>query len=220
MPIARFWLYNIGIVGTDFHSKRFSVSQTWLSTDDDHGVAPSIFLFRSIGQQLRQCLGVYAPFDYTFLANAWSEEVFPHQRTIEKPFTYAQPGPVCLNVQAPEAALRLQRVGVTASGSTGVGHIRLPILNDSEFTDLPHRRHVDPSVLQPKVNANLETFAKVVTFGGRTYTNVVFNRRLFTWTPVDHFTVLPSVSRVWQRFRTYSYASRYLNDGKWTGPWF
>jgi hypothetical protein len=109
---------------------------------------------------------------------------------------------------------------LSASGSTGVGRICFPILTDTYYTDLPHRRHVDVSTLAPLIAANLELRPKSFTLFGTVYTNVIFNRRLMTYTPLHNYQLLENPVRVWQRWREYDVAHRQTNDQNWTGPFF
>ncbi len=220
MGILRVSLYRIGLVAVDHNGHRFMISETWVSDDADIPTPPTTTLFRPIGQRLRRIFGVGNGLDYTTMGNAWSEELYPHHRILEGPFGGPFVTTPVLNVNAPEAAVRLRRVGSTGSGTTPVGRMLVPMQDDRWFTDIPHRRHVDAASLQTLVDANLNTQPLVQTIGGHTYTCCIWHRSTQTYTPVDHYEVSDKVSRVWKRWRTYDYAHRTLPDAAWHGPFF
>jgi hypothetical protein len=72
-------------------------------------------------------------------------------------------------------------------------------MDDGTFTDIPHRRHVDLATYAPALAAVMGTDPMTVTSSGRTYHNVVFNRRTFLWEAVASYRLERSTCRVWQR---------------------
>lgn len=119
-------------------------------------------------------------------------------------------GPV-LNTHAKEAAVRLQRVG--ADGS--LGRIFLPILDDTWFTDPPHRRHIDASHWNSLLPSGLGGGPFTWTHTSRTYHLAIVHRKDLSWTQVTSYNVLPSVCRIWNRWRPYNNALYHAEDTKW-----
>lgn len=122
-------------------------------------------------------------------------------------------GGATLNAAAPEAAVRLQRVG--ADGS--LGRMAWPITDDSWFTDRPHRRHVDVSHINSRFQFGLFAAPQSYSFVGGTITNVIIHRAAKTYSPVDHFEVLDNPIRIWARWRRINYAARHVESNRW-GP--
>jgi hypothetical protein len=211
------WIYRLGIAGSDQNSKRWMVSQTWATSTPPASSGPPVTIFRSVAQSMRRPFGNVAGLKYDGY-NAWSEEIYPKRRLIEAPSLFPSSLRESLNVQAEEASFRLQRVGLSVSGSKGIGRVCFPILTDTYYTDVPKRRHVDVATLAPLLASS--TFGNLFTFTafGITYTNVVFSRWSMELTPVDHFELQENPVRIWQRWRTYNYAGRHVADETWKGP--
>lgn len=106
-----------------------------------------------------------------------------------------------LNINAPEAAFRLQRVG--AGGGDPIGRVNLPILSDNFFLDPPHRRRVDAAALQTLMNSTRTLYPVSGTVAGATWTSCIFSRRTMTYTPCVAYRMMPSTTRIWQRWRHY-----------------
>lgn len=209
-----FWLYRCGIYTVDSNSHRAIISQTFVSTSDPggntvpllHGLAFAQNLWRPFGDGVNSAPHFWREF---------VEMLHPQRITIKgfvsTPLT-TQPG---LNPAAPEACVRLQRVGAAGTGSNLIGRLCIPVLDDTLFLDRPHRRHVDASFLQSKINANLGAQPSTLNFGFGDYSLCIFHRRTFTWNVLDHYRVLPSTVRIWQRAKVYPWAIRGGGDSNW-----
>lgn len=215
MPISTFWLYRTGrsLVDSNFH--RYIFGETWASTDPEGPLIDLTTVLGTRANQMATPFGVHAGLLYTNGASYW-ERIFPKRQVLSLINTTPRPFVTPLNAAAPEAAFRLQRVGAHVSGSRGIGRLCLPILTDTYYLDLPHRRHVDVATLAPFIAANIEVLPKSITYNGRTYTNCIFDRRDLSWTPLDHYNLLPNPVRIWQRWRTYDYVHRGTRDSTWS----
>jgi hypothetical protein len=215
MPIMRFWLFRLGLCKTDANGHRSLFGETWLSEDPltDETTQHSLLNFEA--GRLIGALGFDADYRYSGW-NVFVDEIFPRHRVITNLISTVASTGAPLNINAPEACFRLQRVGVDAAASKGIGRICLPILTDASFTDLPHRRQVDTATVSALVAANIEMHPKSRTVSGKTYSKVIFSRSDLTWTPLDHYNLLPNPVRLWQRWRTYDYAHRADADATYT----
>ncbi len=200
----------------DQNSHRCIWGETWLSEDPETSEADAKSVMDSAGGLLAFPFGLHTDLIYSGQP-FWSARLYPKPKVLRAlqtaPNIAFLPN---LNTAAPESCFRLQRVGLAASGSKFVGRLCVPILTDRYYTDVPQRRHVDVTTLRPWLAAALGTYPKTRVFGGRTYKNVVFSRAKLEWSPVDHYTLQESTVRVWQRWRTYDYATRGTGDATYT----
>jgi len=216
MPLP-FWLYRTGLYFLDGFAKRAMFGETWLSTDVEASVTDVNLEMNAANELLKHPFTSAAGMPAYAQYSKFVEIIYPRHKILTG-FNWSPMSGTILNPDAPEAAFRLQRVGALASGSSGVGRLCPPIHLDNWYTDVPQRRHVDLSVLAPKIAAGIETFPKVRTRSGRTYTNVVFNFRALTWTAVDHYNLITNPVRIWNRWRTYDYVHRHAKDNVYS-PW-
>jgi hypothetical protein len=196
--MSNFWLYRGGVNVLTIPPRHVVFSETWVTNDAPVSNVNTRIGMATCTNRLTAVFGGFTP-----EAPGWSGLFW--QQLWPKPGVHESPIPVqpfSLNLNAPEASFRLQRVG--SSGALGL--IRLPILSDSSYTDLPHRRRVNVAILAPLMAANLGAAPMSITSGGRTYTNVIFNRSTFTWDTVATYRLLPSTCRVWQRWRPFDIA--------------
>jgi len=207
--VTPFWLYRAGVDCRCFGPHRVLFSETWRTEDPPVSTVNTRAGLNLAAQRLHSIFGFTSNEPVWFSRSFW-EQLWPKPSVLENVMDVelAQ-----LNPAAPEACFRLQRVGA----SSALGLIRVPICSDLSFTDLPHRRHVDVATLAPLMAANLGSFPMSFASGGRTYTNVIFNRRDFTYEPVASYRLLESTCRVWQRWRLYDNA-RLNSDRSWPVP--
>jgi hypothetical protein len=211
-----FWLYRVGLYVVDSHSRRALFSETWLSEDPEIMDPAFGITLQLIAVLMRTPFGNHASLMYTNYLPFY-ERIYPQQALFTN-FTAATPaGSPPLNPNAPEAAFRLRRVG--ASGTSQIGRICYPILDDTFYTDLPHRRHVDVATLSTYLSAAADPlrFTRVPS-GGRVYKQVIFNRRQLTWTPVTHYELMSNPVRIWQRWRGYDIPDRVAQDVHYQPP--
>lgn len=202
-----FWIYRTGRAGIDKNRKRYLFSWTWVSTDPPHALD-------AIGTVLSN-LSDYLVFPFGFGAvpkygatHFFGDQVWPYPLRISGSTVLPFFGTVQLNAAAPEACFRLQRVG--AAG--GLGRILFPIPDDAWYTDLPHRRHINTAPLQALLDVYLTPFIGPYSGSGRTYRSCIFHRRTQSYELVTDHRLLENPVRVWQRWRTYDYVGRHLND--------
>lgn len=207
MP-SPFWLYRCGITARDNNDHRFISSYTWLTTDPHDASTNAALLFFAL-QLAAPFASLNSTLRYTPVQR-FAEEIWPQPRFLASSGT-PSPWPQGLNVNAPEACFRLQRVG--AAG--GLGRTLLPILSDDWYLDLPHRRRIDRNYLEPLLLAGLGTFPTSQTAGSRTYKQVIFHRKDFTWEQVTTYRLLDNPCRRWQRWRTYPPSPPRSDDATW-----
>lgn len=212
MPAITGSTWRFGVYGQESFQRRWLIAETWHCTDpapsfsESTGVAVGYIPFISAPFQARPFLAVGG--------RNLIQQLYPIMQYLV-PMDWSVNGVASrLNQHAPEACFRLQRVGAGGSPPK-LGRIYFPILDDSLFTDLPHRRHVDATTLQGYLNAGLNSFpTEFTTFGGNTWTNCSINRVTNTFTRVMTRTILPSTMRRWHRFRRYTPSS--ISDAnKW-----
>lgn len=58
----------------------------------------------------------------------------------------------------------------------------------------------------------------VISLDGRTYTNSIVNREDFTHQPVDHYVILPSVARLWGRWKVRPALPPFTPLSTWVPP--
>lgn len=199
MAIPTFWLYRCGVGIFDSHFRRALFSETWLSTQPEVTTAATVTALTGAAVRLNSFwAGSFPRPTYTgrgFIERLWPNPRWSNLQIVGPGFLHST-----LNINAPEAAFRLQRVG----DSDAVGRLTLPILLDTWFTDLPHRRHVDMANFLPRVREVNSSWQNELNLFGRTYTNVIFHRRSWTWTPVESYRLLENPVRIWERWRTYT----------------
>lgn len=197
------------ITGTT-NKRRAIVSQTWMLDP-----LPTIPPGRAshIAFAANMLLNACSPHgaDDLHLWQPFNQQIWP-SFSLSTPMSFGPVG-TPLNVAAPEAALRLQRVG--ADGS--LGRIGFPILNDAWFTDRPHRRQVDLALVNSRFASGLYASPQSFTFAGGIIQNVIIHRAAKTYSLVDHFDLLPNPVRYWKRWAGYDFAGRHVDDNLW-GP--
>lgn len=181
-------------------------TESWLSLTPPNTPDDSFQAMRICAQRLRFPFGFPSTEGWDFPVR-YSEQIWPKPGAVLGPIDVF---PGLLNLNAPEASFRLQRVG--ASGKLGL--VRLPILDDATFVDPPHRRRIDVSVWGPALAANMGTASQSVTWNGRTYQNVIYDRFDQSWENVVGYQLQPSTCRVWQRNTIYD-IHRLPADSAW-----
>lgn len=211
-----FWLYRTGLNWIDVNGHRAILSETWISEEPPVSEIQTYIFFQYAGQRLATPFGTGDVPHYLFATTRWfGEELHPQVRVITNLQDHNVANQPVLSSTAPEACFRLQRVGAATSGARP-GRIAYPILEDRWFTDLPRRRHVDVDYLRPHLEANLDNWPNELNWPGRTFKNVIFHRKSFTWTLVDHYELQPSTCRLWQRWHTYPPKPGHTNDARWS----
>jgi len=193
--MSAFWLYRAGINAFLLGLHHVIFSETWLTTTAPISTVNTRLGLLACSNRLNSVFGAFSFEPGLWTGNFW-EQLWPRPELHESTIPVQ---PFFPNLAAPEASFRLQRVG--ASGK--FGGIRLPIIDDRSFTDRPHRRRVDVATLAPLMAINLGAQPMSVTSGGRTYQNVIFNRKLMTWDNVVSYQLLESTCRVWQRAKIF-----------------
>lgn len=205
LTVARF-----GLRCTDYNGVRVFFSETWSCPNWPAAAPPPSTLATARTFALGLPFGLTSAADYRFMPN-YARIIYP----LGKPATASNGRPIGgtgqFSTTAPEAAFRLQRVG--ASG--GLGRITFPILNDTAFTDLPRRRHINVSDWQPLLDANFNTWPNTVTISGFVWTNCIWHWRTLTPEPVTTHRVLANPTRIWQRWEGYDWDAREPNDRFW-----
>lgn len=202
---TKVYRFYITAVTTDGH--RFLASETMVSTTPGESIA-------TVGITATVWANVWKfPFGtgegYSlWQANAGWVRLWPSQNQI---FTPVAQQAIALNSTAPEACFRLQRVGA----ANGLGRINLPILADKYFTDLPHRRHVTVSDLQPLLDARVAAWANPIGGPAQSFYRAIVHRRQKTWEPVVRYQLLRNPTRIWRRWRQYDFEERGEIDSTW-----
>lgn len=211
-----FWLYRTGLYAVDSNHKRALFSETWLSTDPEAVDHNTFNTLRLCAVLMQTPFGTRPHLTYTNYLT-FSERLYPVQLLADHFSATPIPGAPPLNANAPEAAFRLRRVGAT--GDRPYGRICYPILDDTYFTDLPHRRHIDVATLSGYLSAAAEPLRFTRTSPeGRVYKQVVFNRSDLTWVNVTHYDLQPNPVRIWQRWRNYDAVDRAARDSTYQPP--
>lgn len=217
-PVAGGSLFRFGIWGIDPAGHRWIVTEMWYA-DTNLTTTQVSNVSGSICGWLTHPFGVGTGYDI-YTGSGWViKKLWPGSfagRGLLGSFTVPR-GPT-LNVNAPEAAYRLQRVG--ASGAAGPpGRMAYPILTDSFYLDLPRRRHVDAAELQQALD---DGWASRPLDYGLPYGHlrpVIYHRGLHAVTNVTSYRVLANPLRIWERWRTYPTAPHVpAADDYWHPP--
>lgn len=213
--IPQFWIYRVGLYSTDYRSRRFLASETWLSETEEVSEALTAAALSTLLPRYTDPFGFGSVYGFHGCGTIM-QRIWPSHHLFTTPDLTPDIFGTPLNDQAEEAALRLQRVG--ASGSFRPGRLPFPIVSDDFYTDLPHRRHVDVATIDGLLDAGLRTWPLSITSSGRTYTNVLYRRSTFEWEAVDHYSLLVNPIRIWQRWRVYDWPHRAASDDTYTPP--
>lgn len=208
--MSDFWLYRYCVEDIDFNGHRAIFTQTVLSEEPEAGIVATR---NAVGTLM---VSMTAPYGFSldgslYFFHSFVERIWPGPKWTTNS---TSPGLSNLAPTSPECSARLQRVG--ASG--GLGRTCIPILKDSMYTDLPHKRHMDVATWEPIMQAALAPTLTPITVAGRTYTNVIFHRKDLTWEPVIGYTLKPNPIRIWQRWRHYDVAHRLSLDRAFIPP--
>ena len=193
--MAPFWLYRTGYNCLLSGYTHCIFSETWITADPPTSNVDTRIACLTAAARLSNIFGGFSAESRPWSSHFW-EQIWPKPNVQEIPINVEG---WLANSAAPEACFRLQRVGATGR----VGQIRLPILDDTTFTDRPHRRRIDVGTYRPLMNANLGTWPQTFVYLTRTFFNVIFDRRSFTWDNVDHYELRESTSRQWQRLKIF-----------------
>lgn len=205
-------LYRCGLMWTDVNYHRWFITETWDADSQETNSAIVREVTRAIAENLATRFGVTADRRYGSVTG-FAFQLKPLHRFVYENHTLIGGLAPVINTSAPEAAVRLQRVGAGSSDDEPIGRICYPILSDAWFLDSPQLRHVDVDTLQGWVNANDAANRYSRLRNGITYRNVIFSRRTNSVTPVTHHVVKPNPIRIWRRWRTYTGPHLY------TVPW-
>lgn len=201
--------------GTDGH--RWIASETWYcdSIMNDSTVS-SALQFRC--NQWRRPFGS-GPGSYFYDALGMTfQTIAGYGRLGGYSIAWSMSNPPNLNPAAPEAAFRLQRVGADGAASK-YGRICLPILDDTFYLDLPHRRQVNVDLLQPQLEAVTSLWLQVIPIEIGFMRNIIFDRKNKRGTDVTSYRLLANPVRLWQRWRHYPTPPHtYADDQKWFPP--
>lgn len=200
----------------DVNFRRAIVGTTWVLPPQ----LPDMVVRQADLNNMCSAMRYTSPANQPFNLRGWSllqEQVYPtriryNQIPLARSVT-ARP----LNPNAPEAAWRLQRVGVSGAGKPGL--LRYPIFDDSSFADLPRRRHViTPSALPfPGGGFGGDPHEYRGVFNQYWY-HAIIRRDANSWEKVDHLTMLPNPIRIWQRWRQYEDDGSPDADFEWCPP--
>lgn len=203
-----FWLYRIGRMElTRYHMRAFW-GETWVTLQPDLNTATNALFLTVISNLYIQPFGNFVG-SPAYSTRTFVNQLYPFVQQIIKPVDFTFGSSLPAPPIAREAGFRLQRVG----GLTALGRYSPPIPNDSFYTDLPHRRHVNTSLLQSWIDGTRTNPAYFTqTWNGRTYTNVIFHRKTKTWTPVTAHRIMPNPVRYWERLKDYDPTAHESSD--------
>lgn len=191
----------VGLFGRDAQHKRWMCSETWVRPGSA-ALSEAFAAYSLIWPQMLTPFGTSIPSLTYTSATSFYDYLFPRETVGFYRSSLAVVSGPLLNVNAPEASFRLQRVGADGA-ATFLGRITYPIRTDTFYTDLPHRRHLNLAVLEPLRLAAQNSWFKTLTLGGLTWVNSIIHRRTMTWTPLTSWRLLANPVRVWQRWRNY-----------------
>lgn len=194
-------LWYWGMYGLDAERRRWMWGETWYFEP-----IPTPAFVQTVWAYDRAF--VSAPFgrggpwgDYD-LGRTFGNKLWPSPTTTQPVRFLAAPFGPRLNDAAPEAALRLQRVGGTPPAQV-LGRLCYPILNDAMFVDRPKRRTVNAAGLQVELDAAWANRQLHWQNGNEHAWCVIYSRKTDVVTPVTSYRVMPNPVRLWQRFRPY-----------------
>lgn len=207
----------VGIYSIDAAHRRWFASETWAADD-----AVPEFVINTVSTvmmpYLRLPFGTAAGAPQYSAAVRFYQQIYPPNGVHFYAVGMNPPVGPRLNDSAPEAAFRLQRVGVAGSGAPP-GRICYPILSDASFTDLPHRRRVNLSVLAPQLASAWSSRPYHITTFGYTMHLALWHRRSLSWTQVESHQLLQNPVRIWERWRRYPNEGHTLSeDARWSPP--
>lgn len=208
--VPQHWVYRVGLYFVDRNGHRAMFSETWLSEQPEDNLNLVAGDMISIMQRLRFMFGP-TPNPQVSLWRGFWNRIYPAPINAHNLYLGRDLVSTPLNVNAPEAALRLQRVGAKGD-RTYCGRITVPVLDDTWFVDLPHRRRINLELVNSWLDAGIRTMWQSFTIRSRTYTHVVYSRRDSSWASVTAYILRPSTVRIWQRWRTYDPTNRPGND--------
>lgn len=196
LAMAGPFIYRSGVSFTDRNGHRCVFSQTYASEDPIDGFEATVSSY--FASQIRATLA--DPLDSTIqFWPLFGTRIWPTKGLLGGTVISRQNAVTPLNIHAPEAAARLQRVG--ASGA--LGRTCYPIVDDSLFTDLPHRRRVNVPLLQKRLDDVIATWNQPEVLFGRRFYRCIWHKKSATWEPVVGWRVLPNTIRIWQRWKQF-----------------
>lgn len=195
------YLYRAGKHFVDRNGRRCIFTETFATTDPEVSDVWTRSDLLMIAQQYDSSFSV-SPWYTMGAVGAVAERLWPTRHCYEPLNLNRLPACRPLNPNAPEAALRLRRVG--GSGTDVYGRVCFPIFDDSYFSDLPHRRHISPAVQLPLwPDHGFGDFPFQWTGHGRVYTNCIWHAEGVGWEPVVGRVLMPNPVRVWNRLRVH-----------------
>lgn len=211
-----FWLYRVGISHIEgvAPGRHWCFGETIISFQAPTSEAETQAGVRVFTGWQQDPFGHYYGGDsrFVFESTAWiAQELIPNPHYHYISWQTSVPGLSYFNAHAPEACLRLQRVGVDGT----IGRLMIPIVDDSVFTDRPHRRTVDGAYWSSLLVYGMDSIPQQWTYSGRTYYRVIWHRKTKTYSFVDHHRVLDSVARIWKRWKPYPYVRYHTGDARW-----
>lgn len=196
LNLFRIGSYGVGTDPTTHQVRRWLFTETWATSSlpDDAWWSRNAHYF---GGWYGYPYGTYGP---PCFGQLLVQQLRPYPtRTIVAPNIFATGPMQGLGDLAPEAALRLQRVG--AAGE--LGRVCIPIPVRTFYTDVPHCRHINVPLVQGYLNQGIFASASAYTFDGITCRRVIFSRSTETAVNVVSYRLLANPVRIWRRWRRY-----------------